>query len=164
MPPVAAPTPSRSRSQSRGGMARLRGRARWLCALGGLAAATALPTGDEAQAAILEATRMAPVADAYVNAAKPGVNFGRSRRLELRSSPAQRAFVRFGASLDGPVVKATLRLVRVRNSKPRIRVKAVTGRRWTEHGVTFANAPKAGGGGIPAEASGANAVSVDVTS
>ena len=84
-----------------------------------------------------------PVADAYVTSAARRRNFGRARVLKAQSSPLARSYLRFKVSgVDAPVQFATLRVFA--RSGSRLAVRA-TGTRWSERGITFANAPAAGG-------------------
>jgi concanavalin A-like lectin/glucanase superfamily protein len=85
-------------------------------------------------------------ADAYVSARSPRGDYHRRPRLQVRSRPVKRAFLRFDVSgLTGRVTKATLRLRAVRSSRVGYDVRAVASRAWPRGGLTYRVAPKAGG-------------------
>ena len=82
-------------------------------------------------------------ADAYVSAAAPRRNFGRSKALRIGNRPATRSYLRFQlAKIDAPITRATLRLF-TRSSSRGFEVRAA-GAGWSERSITFANAPRPG--------------------
>jgi hypothetical protein len=84
-------------------------------------------------------------ADAFVSEARRAKNFGDARDLRLDASPTLRAYVRFDTSLPSYEVEhVTLLVYSQVRSRVGFRVRAVTGP-WRERGITFGNAPAAGG-------------------
>ena len=82
-------------------------------------------------------------ADAYVTKAEPRRNFGRSDLLEV-ARPDTRAYLRFRVrGVSGPVSRALL-LLHSEEGSASFKTRAAKGNRWTERGITFANAPRLG--------------------
>ncbi|HEV7864881.1 MAG TPA: DNRLRE domain-containing protein, partial [Acidimicrobiia bacterium] len=90
-------------------------------------------------------TRLAPEADARVEQASPGTNFGSSTRLNADLAPVTESYLRFTVPTGtGPITKVTLRL-RVENATangPKVRA---TPSQWEESTITWANRPAAQG-------------------
>jgi len=107
---------------------------------------------------------VAPDADAYVDTARPGANFGRDASLRA-VSPSQSAYLRFPVpTLRGTVARATLRLsVRAATSAGSYEVHTVSPA-WSESRLTAQNAPPAGSLVATFAANGRGVVAVDVTS
>jgi hypothetical protein len=88
-------------------------------------------------------TRLAPEADARVEQANPGSNFGSSSRLVADLTPATESYLRFTVPAGtGPVTKATLRL-RVENGTPDGPKVRTTSNQWDESTITWNNRPGA---------------------
>lgn len=111
--------------------------------------------------------RLVPVADTYVDSAKPRTNYGRATRLKADDSPLARAYLRFRLdNLNGSVRRATLWLYAVTGSNDGYVVHGVPGNSWDESSIRYANAPPISEttiGSSGAYSSGAW-TSVDVTS
>jgi hypothetical protein len=88
-------------------------------------------------------TTFNPVADAFVDATKPGRNFGTNQVLQADSRPVKRAFLRFSVAVDGPVSSASLRLFG-RQADEGLRIVPVASQSWGEKGITYNNAPSFG--------------------
>jgi hypothetical protein len=91
-------------------------------------------------------SRVSPSADAYVNQARPRVNFGSAKELLAGSRPkVRRSYLRFDlANLSGTVVKATLRLYSKDASRTGFAVHAVSDNSWSERTITYQTAPPPG--------------------
>ena len=84
-----------------------------------------------------------PRADAFVDARKPGRNFGGARNLVVKKS-VRKAYLRFlMRNLPGNVSKATLR-VYTRNRSSGLKVGVVARDGWQERKITHRNAPRRG--------------------
>lgn len=107
-----------------------------------------------------------PVADAYVLASNPAINYGAEWRLGTATSPDRDSFLRFTLSgLNYPVTHATLRLHPFDSSSAGVSVHPLTDTTWTELGITYSNAPAIGAAGATSGAVTANTwVEIDVTS
>jgi hypothetical protein len=91
-------------------------------------------------------------------------NFGEARELRLDSSPTLRAYVRFDTSLPSDKVEHVTLLVYSRaRSRAGFRVRLVT-ESWRERGITFGNAPPAGGSFVASGPVRSAWNAVDVTS
>ncbi len=105
------------------------------------------------------------VADAHVDDAQPGVNFGSAGVLQW-AHPGMRAFVKFDLeSVAGTVLRAKLALKTPANTATRpIEVLDVPGTTWGEATITASNAPALGAvlDTIPSASRG-TALGVDVT-
>jgi hypothetical protein len=85
------------------------------------------------------------VADAYVLASNPTINYGAEWRLGTAASPDRDSFLRFNLSgLDYPVTQATLRLHPFDSSVAGVSVHALTDTTWSEVGITYNTAPAVG--------------------
>ena len=84
-----------------------------------------------------------PVADAYVNANKPGSNFGGATTLQVDGSPVMNTYLRFSVSGSGgqPVTMAQLSVYAGSTSSKGLVVKSVTDNSWGELTITRNNAP-----------------------
>jgi hypothetical protein len=130
--------------------------------LAGAAGLVASPSG-EASGTVRTVT-LKPVADVFVNSAAPRRNFGRRRALHVDRRPTERAYLRFRvSSLGGPVRRATLRLYATRVRGHGLRVAAVRSHRWSERGITFANAPRSSATATRTQVAGRGWIGVDVT-
>ncbi len=107
----------------------------------------------------------APVADTYVDAGNPTVNYGQSTALRADGSPDVRSFLRFSVlGLSGAVTSATLRIYANSSQSTGYTVSQATGI-WTETGVTYNNQPGAGAAvGTSGPVTGGAWTEVDVTS
>ena len=126
---------------------------------------TAGGTGASGATSATVSQTFTPVADAYVSSAKPDANYGKSPKLKTDASPIVRSYLRFDVEgLDGPIVKATLRLHTASGSTVGYDVRPVAANTWSETTITYSNAPSTGAvvGSSGAFASGAW-TSVDVT-
>ncbi len=86
--------------------------------------------------------KFAPVADAYVNSAKPKANYGSATRLKTEASPVLTSYLHFaGGNITGQVTRATLWLYAVTSSDVGYEVRAVADSSWQESTITYANAP-----------------------
>lgn len=96
-----------------------------------------------ASAALGTTMTFKPSADAFVTKAEPRSNFGRSELLEV-AGPSTRSYIRFRVrGLRGPVSRAVL-LLHSEEGTASFKTRAARGNRWTERGITFANAPRLG--------------------
>ncbi|MBM7857214.1 CBM96 family carbohydrate-binding protein [Lentzea nigeriaca] len=111
-------------------------------------------------------TTLQPVADSYVQADQPSVNFGTATGIRVDGSPVTNGYLRFDvAGLTAAPSKATVRVwVNATGSSTAVTLSAVTDNTWTETGINYNNAPAIGA------SLGSNAVTVgtwlsyDVTS
>jgi hypothetical protein len=87
-----------------------------------------------------------PVADAYVNANKPGSNFGSATTLQVDGSPVMNTYLRFNVSGSGgqPVTQAQLSVYAGSASSKGLVVKSVTDNSWGELTIIKNNAPGMG--------------------
>jgi hypothetical protein len=98
-------------------------------------------TRTETTPAPIEYERFAVVADAYVNADRPTVNYGTADVLRVDGSPTARAYLRF--DLRGIAAKpetARLEVLATSDSRQGVAVSRA-GNGWSERGITFENAP-----------------------
>jgi hypothetical protein len=140
-------------------------------AFGAVTAAATAMRGPSAATPIATATLVEhsfrPEADAYVDAAQPGTNFGGNPALRVDGSPVVRSYLRFDVrGLDGPVARARLLFVVGGGHAEGYAVHRGLSDGWEELTITAANQP--GFDPIPAGKSGAleagGATQVDVTS
>jgi hypothetical protein len=91
-------------------------------------------------------SQFVPSADAYVSQARPGANLGAARQLLTGGEPGtKRSYLRFRlASLNGIVVRATLRLYSKDGGASGYEVRAVGDDTWQERTVTYRTAPPPG--------------------
>lgn len=96
--------------------------------------------------AMSKTSRFIPRADAYVSQAKPNGNFGSSRTLRTNGLPKlERGYLRFDVTqLTGTVIRAMLRLYADSRDRFGYKVRSVPNGKWTENGITYANAPTPG--------------------
>lgn len=97
-------------------------------------------------------TRLAPVADTYVNAAAVSANYGTHQNLAVRGTPGYESYLRFQlpTAPSGTVLKSAALRVRVTTdpvagSADDFTVVPVTGS-WTETGTTYSSRPALGTG------------------
>ncbi|MDQ3004206.1 MAG: DNRLRE domain-containing protein, partial [Chloroflexota bacterium] len=100
---------------------------------------TPLPTTTPTPA--LTEVALGPVADAHVDFASPGINFGTTTSLVVDSSPNTESFLRFDVSGGtGAIVGAKLRLF-VRDATDVGPSVYSTSNNWTETGITWSTKP-----------------------
>jgi hypothetical protein len=88
---------------------------------------------------------LTPVADAYVDAAQPGTNFGTLSQLRTDASPVVRSYLRFDVQGWSPgSSRATLRLTPKSVNKTGVTAARVTDDGWSETAITASNAPAPG--------------------
>ncbi len=103
------------------------------------ATATATPTPTPLPAG--GAITLTPVADAYVDGAQAGVNYGTNVSLRADASPDQRSYLRFTVPGGlGTITSATLRVYANTASTTGHRISRTDGG-WTEAGINFNNKP-----------------------
>jgi hypothetical protein len=82
------------------------------------------------------------LADTYVRASDPRVNFGKYSELFVAGSPPVRAYIQFQLfGLQGRIKRATLQLYSLSTSSDGFQVRGVRGF-WSESRMTFVNAPR----------------------
>lgn len=85
---------------------------------------------------------MAPIADAYVNAANPANNYGTSTTLRVDASPDIRSYLRFDlSSISGYISSALLHVYANSGSSAGYDVHGVADNSWSETSITYSNAP-----------------------
>jgi hypothetical protein len=85
------------------------------------------------------------VADAYVFAGRPDLNYGGSVKLRLDADPETTSYVRFSVSgIHSQVVGVALRIYALSKLNAGFSVQAAAAD-WTESGITYGNRPGAGG-------------------
>jgi parallel beta-helix repeat protein len=90
------------------------------------------------------ATTFTPVADAYVNEASPGTNYGSNATLRVDGSPIVNSYLRFNVQgLSGSVTSAKLRIYANSNQSSGFQVHDVTNDTWVESAITYSG-PNAG--------------------
>jgi chitodextrinase len=83
-----------------------------------------------------------PVADAYVNSAKPNANYGQSVKLKTESVPQMLSYMRFDLRrVTGSISRATLVVYSSTASSAGFEVHSVTDDGWEERSITYRNAP-----------------------
>ena len=108
-----------------------------------------------------------PVADAYVNAASPGTNFGKNVSLRVQGNPVLRSYLRFTVSgLGGAAIQsAVLSIYANSANKIGLSVLALADNTWTENAITYANSPAPGSTiGNSSAFAAATWVTVDISS
>jgi hypothetical protein len=86
-----------------------------------------------------------PVADAYVKAANPTINYGSATTIRTDASPIIRSYLRFEVQgLSTSIKRATLRIYANSNSTIGYSVSSITDNTWTELGIKYDNAPAVG--------------------
>jgi len=109
--------------------------------------------------------RFAAIADASVSAARAQQNFGAAKDLVVGPGARSRALLRFRLHgvRRGFVLGADLQVF-VRSGRGATLAARATGKRWTERGVAYANAPRALGRAVDGVVGSAGAwTTVDVT-
>jgi hypothetical protein len=109
-----------------------------------LVVAVAILSGNrEAGAATATLT---PVADTYVRADQPGVNFGRSIGIRVDGSPVANGYLRFNVTVPAgqAVTSAKLKLYTTTSSGSGLTVHRVATTSWGELTTTYSNAPAIG--------------------
>ena len=87
-----------------------------------------------------------PSADSYVDANNSSMNYGSQTQLRGDGSPVIRSYLRFVVQgLNGPVVRATLRIFANSGSTSGYDIRSVTNNTWAESTITYNNAPAVGG-------------------
>ena len=93
-------------------------------------------------AAAATVTALRPAADAYVSAALPARNFGRSPELRAGADPRIRGYLRFRVpAIAGVVRRVVLRLLPAKHFPHRLTVRAVRTKRWGELTIAHHRAP-----------------------
>jgi hypothetical protein len=88
---------------------------------------------------------LSPVADSYVRADQPTVNFGTATSLRVDGDPVSVSYLKFDVQgLTGTVTQASLKVVSPISSTTPINAKSVADTAWTETGLTYNNAPAVG--------------------
>jgi hypothetical protein len=88
---------------------------------------------------------LSPIADSYVNAADPTVNYGSSISLQADAYPDVRSYLRFHVQgLTSPITKATLRMFSGSSSSLGYQIHGVSNTTWSEDTLTYNNAPAVG--------------------
>jgi hypothetical protein len=88
---------------------------------------------------------LSPVADSYVRADQPTVNFGTATSLRVDGDPVTVSYLKFDVQgLATAPTRATLKVVSPISSTTPINAKSVADTTWTETGVTYNNAPAVG--------------------
>ena len=88
---------------------------------------------------------LSPVADSYVRADQPTVNFGTATSLRVDNDPVSVSYLKFDVQgLTTAPTRATLKVVSPISSTTPINAKSVADTTWTETGVTYNNAPAVG--------------------
>jgi len=110
---------------------------------------------------------LAPVADAYVRADRPSVNFGKARSYLLARRPAAVAYLRFRVRVPRglTVSAATLRLFAASKASGAFTVHRVASSTWGETTTTYLTAPLLGSvvGASRGRHPGDDSVSIDVS-
>jgi hypothetical protein len=89
-------------------------------------------------------TVVRPVADAFVDASHPRLNYGHGRKLVLDGSPSRVAFLRFRIPQGVPILRATLHVFAETRGRDGFAVRRVVGA-WREGKLTFEDAPRTAG-------------------
>jgi parallel beta-helix repeat protein len=112
-------------------------------------------------------TTFIPVADAYVNEASPGTNYGANTTLRVDGSPLVNSYLRFNVQgLGSPVISATLRIFANSSQTVGFNVHSVSDIVWNESNITYNNAPAIAPAAISSSGpvTGGSTYDVDVTS
>jgi hypothetical protein len=87
-----------------------------------------------------------PVADAYVKAANPTINYGTATTLRTDASPVVRSYLRFNVQgLSTSIKRVTLRIFVNSSSSTGYVVNSVSDNTWNEATINYNNAPSVGG-------------------
>jgi hypothetical protein len=109
---------------------------------------TAAPTGTATPTATLSppgSLTFTAVADAYVRATSPNMNYGSLTMLRADASPDVHSYLRFNVQgLTGPVTRATLRIFANSASSTGFDARRVDDSTWLESTITYNNAPPVG--------------------
>jgi hypothetical protein len=90
-------------------------------------------------------TTLTPVADAYVQADQPTVNFGTSPQLHVDASPVTNSYLKFDVEgFTARPAQATLRVFTESTGSVSAKLSTVADSAWTETGITYAGAPALG--------------------
>lgn len=112
------------------------------------------------------AQSLAPVADTYVQADRPGTTFGAAARIKVDGQPVTNGYLRFNVIVPAGeiVTRATLKLYTTSSSGSGLTVHSVASTTWGETTTSYSNAPAIGSQVAASGAYAGNAyVSVDVT-
>jgi parallel beta-helix repeat protein len=86
-----------------------------------------------------------PVADSYVNADAPTINYGTVSSLRADGTPLVRSYLRFDLQgIVGTVTKATLRVYANSSSSVGYDIRSVSDHTWGETTINYTNAPAFG--------------------
>lgn len=86
-----------------------------------------------------------PVADSWVDASQPAVNFGTSTQIRVDGSPVLTSYLKFDVQVGAPITRATLRIFANSAHSVGYSVQSVADTTWGETTITAANAPAFGG-------------------
>jgi hypothetical protein len=96
--------------------------------------------------AISPQVTVTPVADSYVNASSPTINYGTATTFRVDGSPIVRSYLRFTVTgLNGTVTRATLRVFANSAASSGVTANMVNNNTWSETGINYNNAPPLGG-------------------
>jgi len=124
------------------------------------------PSPTPTNTPIINTLTFIPVADAYVNAGSPTINYGSLTILRVDGSPVLRSYLRFDVQgLSGTVAQATLRIFANSSSSSGVIASSVSDNTWTETTLNYNNAPPVGTAlGSSGSFSGGAWIDIDVTS
>jgi hypothetical protein len=106
---------------------------------------TVVPSATPTSSGSLSTLSLVPAADAYVNSANPGANYGASTNIRTDGSPDTRSYLKFDVrGISGTVTNAALRIYANSASSVGYHVNSVGDNSWTESGVTYNNGPAVG--------------------
>jgi hypothetical protein len=106
---------------------------------------TAGPAPTPTNTPILNTFSFTPIADAYVNAGSPTLNYGSLTTLRADGSPIIRSYVRFDVQgLTGTLTGATLRIFANSASSSGVDARSVSDNTWSETTINYNNAPPVG--------------------
>ncbi|RPI94891.1 MAG: DNRLRE domain-containing protein [Chloroflexi bacterium] len=107
-----------------------------------------------------------PLADAYVKAANPTINYGTATTLRVDASPIVRSYLRFDVQgLNTGIKRATLRVFANSGSSSGYSVHSLDNNTWNELTINYNNAPLPGGAiGSSGSVSAGTWTTVNVTS
>jgi len=108
---------------------------------------------------------LVPIADSWVDASQPDVNFGTSTQVRVDGTPVVVTYLKFDVQVAGSISRATLRIFANSNHSVGFSVRPVADSSWSEATITYTNAPVYGSvAGTSGGFSGGTWVVVDVTS
>jgi len=106
-----------------------------------------------------------PIADSWVDASQPDVNFGTSTQVRVDGTPVVVTYLKFDVQVAGSISSATLRIFANSTHSVGFSVRPVADSSWSEATITYTNAPVYGSvAGTSGAFNGGTWVVVDVTS